>query len=169
MDFEKNTPRNVAINPAIIAVIIDVLTARENSLFLSDVNSLERTEAVPTVRAMPTIIKTKYNWNASPYAAWTSLPNLPAMYTSVIPIKNSKNMIRVIGQLTDQLSKITSLVFLSCGCHETILSSTNLKLAFLLHLLPFYRRRIRLFSPKRAFFPALFRGRRSTFASFIVL
>jgi hypothetical protein len=57
--FEKNTPNIVAINPIITAVTIDVLTAKENSLLLLDVNSLERTEAVPTVKAMPAIIKIK--------------------------------------------------------------------------------------------------------------
>jgi TolA-binding protein len=41
-----------------------------------------------------------------PYVAWISLPILPAIYTSVIPMMNSKNIIKVIGQLTDQLREM---------------------------------------------------------------
>jgi hypothetical protein len=70
------------------------------------VNNLETTETVPSVSALAITTKIKWSCMTKPYVAWTSLLTLPAIYTSVRPIKNSKNMINVIGQLTDQLWEI---------------------------------------------------------------
>src|SRR4030043_429430 len=46
----------------------------------------------------------------NPEVAWISLLTLPAIYTSVRPIKNSNTMMNVIGQLTDQLREMKDLI-----------------------------------------------------------
>jgi hypothetical protein len=104
--FEKIMPRTLKQIPKKAEAMNEELTADLNSSLCSEVKSLEITETEPTLNAMPIIIKTKYSWKAIPYAACASLPNLPATYTSVRPIKNSKNIISVIGQPIDQLSLI---------------------------------------------------------------